>query len=129
MSNARIFIILLSGESLTSFNKNERVDLSGGKDRTKLPGMSIFLRIHEKTFRQISCPKWSSPWNQRSLLTDIITTVHLAPGLNVPVLPPRGSSPSFFGEQVKKDGAGKGRICHTLNRAKGYASAPEVSFY
>ena len=98
LSNVRSFIILHSGEGLTSFNKNERVNLSGGKVTTKLPVVSIFLRIHENTFRQISCPKLSSPSNQRSLLTDIITTVHLAPDLNVPVLPPRGSSPSFFGE-------------------------------
>ena len=99
MSNVRSFIILRSREGLTSFNKNERVNLFGVKGATKLPVVSIFfLRMHEKTFRQVPSPKWSSSLNQRSLLTCIITTVHLAPGLNVPVLPPRVSSPSFFGE-------------------------------
>ena len=38
------FIILHSGEGLTSFNKNNRANFSGEKNTMKLPGMSILRK-------------------------------------------------------------------------------------
>ena len=86
MSNVRSFIILHSGEGLTSVNKNERVNLSGGKGTTKLPGVSFFENSR-KNFSSNLVPEVVfaleskvcinrhyynsafSPWSQRSGLT------------------------------------------------------------
>ena len=43
--NVRSFIILLLGEGLTSFKKNNRANLSGEKSTIKLSGVHVFLRI------------------------------------------------------------------------------------
>ena len=54
-------IILQSGESSTSFNKNNRVYFSGEKKWNEtIQGIHFFLRIHEKTSNQISSSKSSS---------------------------------------------------------------------
>ena len=41
--NVRSFIILCSEESLTSFNKSNRANVSGEQKYVKLSGMSIYL--------------------------------------------------------------------------------------
>ena len=43
ISNVRSFIILLSGEGLTSFSMNNRTDFSVKKGKMKLSGVSSFF--------------------------------------------------------------------------------------
>ena len=49
LSNVRSFIILRSGEGLTSFSINNRTDFFGEKSKMKLSGVSFFLRTRAKT--------------------------------------------------------------------------------
>ena len=49
MSNVRSFIILLSGEGLTSFNKINRVNFSGENRKTTLSRLSIFLEYKKNS--------------------------------------------------------------------------------
>ena len=52
LSNVRSCIILRLEESLTPFNKNDRIYFFGGKSEMQLSRASIFLRIHKKTHTQ-----------------------------------------------------------------------------
>ena len=54
LSNVRSFIILLSGEDLTSFNNGNSTNFSGEKKSTmKNYGVSIFWQHAKKTLNQI----------------------------------------------------------------------------
>ena len=47
LSTFSSFLILYSGESLTSFHKNKRANFSGERSTMKLSGVSIFCKIRE----------------------------------------------------------------------------------
>ena len=49
LTDVRSFIILRSGEGLTSFSINNRTDFFGEKSKLKLSGVSFFLRTRAKT--------------------------------------------------------------------------------
>ena len=55
----RSFIILRSGEGLTSYNKKNRANFSGEKTEMKLFGVSIFLEYAKKL--KIKCRPRSHP--------------------------------------------------------------------
>ena len=54
LSNVRSFIILLSGEGLTSFIINNRTNFFGEKSTMKLSEVSVSLRTSAKTLSQLS---------------------------------------------------------------------------
>ena len=53
-SNVGSFIILLSGEGLTSFNKDNSTNFSGEKEYTEAFRGVYFLTIREKILNQIA---------------------------------------------------------------------------
>ena len=49
LSNVSSFIILCSGEGLTSLHENKRADFSGERSTMKLSGVSIFRKYENRS--------------------------------------------------------------------------------